>query len=113
MSIQDYRSFGRVAKTFEVLQVSSDAAEPETPAPKLPSAAPADDTAMLETNDEDLRMALQMSMVSRSLAPAECKLIYSVAAAAIDLLPCHEDRLCWILPRAPPLISMPGAGSYT
>ena len=59
-------------------QASSGGAEAETPAAKLPqesapSAAPADDTAMLETNDEDLRLALQMSMVSPPLAPTESR----------------------------------------
>ncbi|CAK0755276.1 hypothetical protein CVIRNUC_002362 [Coccomyxa viridis] len=48
------------------MQVDGGAAEPETPAPaqrkSAPAAATAPNTAMLETDDEDLRLALQMSM---------------------------------------------------
>ena len=53
-------------------QVDGGAAEPETPAPaqrqSAPAAATAPNTAMLETDDEDLRLALQMSMVSSTSA---------------------------------------------
>ena len=62
-------------------QVDGGAAEPETPAPaqrkSAPAAVTAPNTAMLETDDEDLRLALQMSMVSitaalRNVCPFTC-----------------------------------------
>ena len=59
------------AEVAHMIQTNGGSAEPETPAPEKPSAgaAAAADTAMLETDDEDLRLALQMSMVSTLSAP--------------------------------------------
>ena len=56
------------AEVAHMIQTDGGSVEPETPAPEKPSAgaAAAADTAMLETDDEDLRLALQMSMVSLS-----------------------------------------------
>ncbi len=58
------------AEVAQKMQTDSGLTEPKTPAPEKSSAGPAAaaDTAMLETDDEDLRLALRMSMVNHPSA---------------------------------------------
>ncbi len=97
-----------------LLQVDSGSAEPETPASNQPakSTPSADDAAMLETDDEDLRMALQMSMVSVLLAsyPAHCSRTSSCTCSCTHIdIETFTMRLAVapkVLPRMPSPLSL-------